>query len=185
MKKTLLNRISIVITENQRKRLSIIDGENFSVFIKHASKELAKNREETLLSNDEADFALKQYYSLAVLNPNNMHAVSASVDPYWHSHVLHTHAYADFCKRGIGYFMHHDPLDQDDPEKCKAVEDLYGYTLDILRVIYKRSINSQAWGNDVRMNRICWHFSNSSPATDAILPADPRFEEVRKRYSLA
>ncbi|MER5931207.1 hypothetical protein [Streptomyces sp. NPDC002054] len=36
-------------------------------------------------------------------------APSQQVDPGWHTFMLHTQEYADFCEREFGYFVHHAP----------------------------------------------------------------------------
>lgn len=165
MKRTLLGTIGITLSPLLEQRLLVIDEHDFGIFLKHAEKEIRKAGGVPILNRDEAEYALKQYYALATVNSNNMHAVSAIVDPYWHSHVLHTKNYAKFCDDAIGYFMHHDPLDEDDTQKVKLVEGLYGYTLGILDTIFPGNVNRQAWPEDVVANRICFHFGNTSPHT--------------------
>ncbi|AWK12773.1 hypothetical protein DDQ41_07540 [Streptomyces spongiicola] len=36
-------------------------------------------------------------------------APSASVDPGWHTFLLHSVEYARWCERNFGYFLHHAP----------------------------------------------------------------------------
>ncbi|MFE7928524.1 hypothetical protein ACFU6S_07255 [Streptomyces sp. NPDC057456] len=36
-------------------------------------------------------------------------APSQQVDPGWHTLILHTGWYADWCERSFGYFLHHQP----------------------------------------------------------------------------
>lgn len=36
-------------------------------------------------------------------------APSPDVDAFWHTFILHTRDYADFCQRHLGRFMHHEP----------------------------------------------------------------------------
>ncbi|OSM02162.1 glycine-rich domain-containing protein [Magnetofaba australis] len=36
---------------------------------------------------------------------------SQAVDVAWHEFILFTRTYADFCKRGFGYFLHHTPTE--------------------------------------------------------------------------
>ncbi|MEH0544617.1 hypothetical protein QA802_16445 [Streptomyces sp. B21-105] len=36
-------------------------------------------------------------------------APSRLVDPGWHTLILHTGWYADWCQRSFGYFLHHQP----------------------------------------------------------------------------
>lgn len=44
-------------------------------------------------------------------NPNLALAPSMAVDLGWHAFVLHTAAYAAFCQRIAGRFIHHEPTD--------------------------------------------------------------------------
>ncbi|MEX0931515.1 MAG: hypothetical protein WDZ88_02075 [Candidatus Paceibacterota bacterium] len=171
MKKTLVDTVGIILTPLQKRRLHIIDNHDFSIFLKHAEKEIRKAGGEPTLNPSEAEYALKQYYALATLNPNNMHAVSVAVDPYWHSHILHTKSYAQFCQDGIGYYMHHDPLDETDIEKGKLVEGIYEYTLKILDTIFPNSVNLESWPKDALNNRICWHFGSSTPQ-ESVFPTN-------------
>ena len=53
--------------------------------------------------------ALK-YLQLVADNPGAGYAVSPEVDNGWHGFILHTRAYAAFCKELTdGSFIHHDP----------------------------------------------------------------------------
>ena len=36
---------------------------------------------------------------------------SQAVDEAWHTFILSTHLYANFCRRGFGYFLHHTPAE--------------------------------------------------------------------------
>jgi hypothetical protein len=43
-------------------------------------------------------------------------APSELVDVGWHTFILHTREYAEFCVRVAGRFLHHVPTDEDDPD---------------------------------------------------------------------
>lgn len=45
------------------------------------------------------------------LNPDKALSPSAPVDPGWHAFLTYTRAYADFCRRVAGRFIHHTPTD--------------------------------------------------------------------------
>lgn len=36
---------------------------------------------------------------------------SAALDEMWHHFILHTRAYADYCLKFLGRFVHHNPTD--------------------------------------------------------------------------
>jgi hypothetical protein len=42
-------------------------------------------------------------------NPDEKLAPSRTVDLGWHTFILHTHEYAEFCNRVAGRFVHHVP----------------------------------------------------------------------------
>lgn len=41
---------------------------------------------------------------------DKVHAPSESIDPAWHSFVLHTEQYEAFCLDRLGRFIHHRPM---------------------------------------------------------------------------
>jgi hypothetical protein len=51
---------------------------------------------------------LQRYFELATLG-YNFELCAADVDRIWHEMILHTPAYAAFCKRAFGYYLHHVP----------------------------------------------------------------------------
>jgi hypothetical protein len=73
--------------------------------------------------------ALKRYYLIAGFDGDNPHALSDKVDPFWHSHILFTEDYDRFCRKTMGAFMHHDPLDHRRQHDVRHVQRLYRYTM--------------------------------------------------------
>ncbi|MCW2901780.1 MAG: hypothetical protein JWO67_4045 [Streptosporangiaceae bacterium] len=55
-------------------------------------------------------------------NPTAGLSPSALVDIGWHTFILHTSDYADFCGRTAGRFMHHNPTDGDTPLNASVLE---------------------------------------------------------------
>jgi hypothetical protein len=47
-------------------------------------------------------------------------APSELVDIGWHTFVLYTRDYAEFCRQVAGRFLHHTPTDEDDPTASGA-----------------------------------------------------------------
>lgn len=186
--KMLAQTIAIAITCQQRRKLEKIDAENYAPVLKKARKDVAALGKRFEVSDDELVYALKQYYSLAALNPHNMHAVSDVVDPLWHAHVLHTAKYGRFCEESIGYFMHHEPLDHEDAEKLSAVKDVYEYTLEILNVLFAGHVNLTCWPAAIGPDRlICWHFNitkQPDKPVEACWEPDARFAETRKKFGI-
>lgn len=56
--------------------------------------------------------AFLQWFSLIPsLTKGKALQMLASVDKIWHSMILHTKFYRTFCKKYIGYYVDHNPLD--------------------------------------------------------------------------
>lgn len=54
-------------------------------------------------------------------NPGAKLAPSNATDPGWHAFILHTRAYAEFCHRVAGRFIHHLPIMNDDIRSGNAL----------------------------------------------------------------
>ena len=186
--KKISDGIKIDLTPIQRGRLQQLDARDLSPFIKHAETSLRKQGLPVLVAASEAEYALKQYYALAAINPNNLHAVSHVVDPYWHSHILHTKEYGRFCYEVLGYHMHHDPLDHTDTDKANDVLRVYSYTLDILRQLFGDAVNPQCYPpNLARAEMVCLHYNCDAICgpDSALYQPDERFAGLRERLALA
>ena len=65
------------------------------------------------LSDKEVDSiltGLKQFfYANCICKGKSVGMPSRSVDYAWHKFILHTKAYQQFCKKNIGWFVHHTP----------------------------------------------------------------------------
>jgi hypothetical protein len=164
------------VTPFHLEKLAEIDRTDFSGVVRKTRFDLAAMdihpTEEQLA---EGLLGLKQYYAIAVLDPMNMHAVSDGVDPYWHSHILHTQQYADFCQRVVGGFMHHVPLDHAREADVAAVGRLYAYTIACLNRFFWR-VNEDHFPSvlpDARL--ICFHGARyENPLRDhALMPFNP------------
>ena len=51
----------------------------------------------------------KEFLALCKATPDETHEPTADVDEVWHTHILFTEDYADFCADYFGYFLHHKP----------------------------------------------------------------------------
>ncbi|MFD9887978.1 glycine-rich domain-containing protein [Amycolatopsis sp. NPDC059027] len=56
-------------------------------------------------------------------------APSATVDIGWHTFILHTREYAEFCDRIAGRFIHHVPHDEDDDSSGTPLRDVMRRTV--------------------------------------------------------
>lgn len=80
--------------------------------------------------------ALRRYHIIACLDPHNPHAVSASLDPFWHSQILFTTDYFKFCEETLGTYMHHIPVDPEKIEEARAIRPQYEYTCNLHKEIF-------------------------------------------------
>ncbi|HJV84401.1 MAG TPA: hypothetical protein VJ698_02915 [Noviherbaspirillum sp.] len=63
-------------------------------------------------SSEQADHferEYKRFLALVVKYPEETIVPSASVDKFWHAHILDTMKYAADCEKVFGYFLHHYP----------------------------------------------------------------------------
>lgn len=120
------------LTPWHRARIQMIEDEDYSG-VRRKTKEMYPSLSEAML--DEGIEALKAYYAIALVDPLNEHAVAPEIDLFWHSHILHTKQYADFCQRVFGEFLHHTPLNHTDDVEVREVRDLYDYTVGVYRAL--------------------------------------------------
>lgn len=123
--RSLVSCIIMPLHDQHVLRLSEIDSEDFSGVRRKVAEhflEIGKPVSDDYI--DRGIFALKQYYAMIVVDPMNIHAMSRQVDPFWHSHILHTRQYMDFCDRVTGEYIHHYPLDQQNVVQIGALRPI-------------------------------------------------------------
>lgn len=139
----LMETIAVRMSSRQKVSVLRIDSEDFSGVVRKTKEELEKAG--VKLTEDyigRGILSLKQYYALPIFDPLNMHAVSDTIDPFWHAHILHTEQYMSFCDEAIGVYMHHDPLDHGVREEVAHVRFLYGYTRKVMDQLFA-SVDSE------------------------------------------
>jgi hypothetical protein len=62
-----------------------------------------------------------------------------SIDKLWHSFILHTKLYREFCDRFFGRYLDHDPLDRNDLEMSK--KQYARFTLSTLRAEFGADVH--------------------------------------------
>lgn len=156
--KTLASTIKLELDSFHRERVAQIDDEDFSGVERKVREELAK---QGIIATpeflEEGILALKQYYAVALFDPNNQHAVSDVIDPFWHAHILHTKQYMAFGERVFGQYIHHTPLNHADRDEVARVAQLYTYTAEVYRDMFSY-VNPDFYPvnlPDVRL--ICFH----------------------------
>lgn len=182
MSLSILSGLKVSVGAEHRRRLAIIDDEDYSGVIRKTREILEVGRQSPVSDQylKKGVLALKQYYAIALLDPANGHAISAAVDPFWHAHLLHSRQYATFCDKAVGEFMHHIPLDRSNEAQMENIRVLYGYTIEVLNKIFLPSeIDRNFWPPGIMdLHLICWHFGNSVAYPDVqhlrMFEPDPR-----------
>lgn len=152
-----LDSFDIELSEFHLKKIQEIDHFDFSTTLKKVENDLGNISKEFLKKGLEN---LKRYYAVALLDPNNEHAVSSSVDPFWHSHILHTKEYIHFTQEIFNQYIHHEPLDKNNPSAVNKIEELYDYTLNVYSKIFKH-VDKEWWpdrkGDSTHGPVVCKH----------------------------
>lgn len=170
---TLMSTIKTELTPFHQERIAQIDAEDFSHVERKVREELAKQgitpSQEFI---DAGILALKQYYAVALLDPVNQHAVSDTIDPFWHAHILHTKRYFAFGEKIFGQYIHHTPLDHADRDEVARVGRLYAFTAQVYRQMFSY-VNPDFYPvelPDVRL--ICYHYDIHDPqvVSNALFP---------------
>lgn len=69
----------------------------------------------------EHERELKRYLALCAIYPEqNFHMFSNSVDNLWHTFLIFTKDYKNFCKNVAGKFLHHVPIENKSEEDVSA-----------------------------------------------------------------
>ena len=92
--------------------------------------------------------ALTPYYVAALSHLSEGHAgpIYKIVDEMWHTHILRTRDYADFCATKFGRFIHHETLHQPSesapPQQNADFFRDYGLSVESLAGIYRRKLEA-------------------------------------------
>ena len=69
----------------------------------------------------------QRFMALIIGGHHGLGMFSAAIDQLWHSHILHTHLYEDFCLSLHGAFIHHIPqLIQKAQGQCTVCQSCKG-----------------------------------------------------------
>lgn len=162
--KPLVMSINIPLGPHQRRAVERVDAEDFSSVIKKVADDLKKIG---IIATPEylkrGEYALKQYHVVALLDPRNEHAISDTLDPFWHAQILHTRKYVEFCNETMGHYIHHEPLDHNDTDAVAHLRKLYPYTCGRLTEIFG-FLDSEFFPNPVPDSRlVCRHCQGLNP----------------------
>lgn len=109
-------------TINQEEAIKNIMNYPMVDIVKRCQKDYNYTNEDMVILERE----LKRYLILSTFNKKNglgSGMYSKDVDNLWHSFILFTHEYANFCKRYANHFLHHIPETNPikTPEKLEEV----------------------------------------------------------------
>ncbi|MET7682831.1 hypothetical protein [Streptomyces sp. NPDC005423] len=94
------------VTTRTRTRRSLISAAEFDMLGAFCADEYGMER---CVADRVVDQALALVHVMGSSGAGADMAPSRLVDPGWHTLVLHTEWYADWCVRQFGYFLHHRP----------------------------------------------------------------------------
>jgi hypothetical protein len=92
------------------------------------------------------ELELKRYFILCATQDGRL-GMRGPVDNIWHTFLLFTEEYADFCHRVAGRFLHHIPESHkgQSPEERLASAKNYGATLNAYREVFGTPAPSDLW----------------------------------------
>jgi hypothetical protein len=120
-----INSVKVPFNYVHYLALQMIDMHNYTLIRKTVSQEHPDYSSDYL---DAGILYLKRYYAIHILDPLNPPAMSRPVDPFWHTHVLYSEDYVNFCNKVFGEYLHHIPLLFEDKMAVAFVRDMYIHT---------------------------------------------------------
>lgn len=111
-----MNSLETGMRNSASKLMMTIKSHDFGKVVKSYKKEHEIDDEEAGLIL----FQLQRWLTLCILYPDKNYAIGAKVDAMWHTFILFTKDYEDFCRDVAGFFIHHLPdVDDDDDDANK------------------------------------------------------------------
>lgn len=81
--------------------------------------------EQGLAPFDEAVAEFKRFLILVATQDKPLAVTNKSVDHLWHTFLIHSKSYADFCEEAFGEFIHHQPHSMRFPVPLSAISDVF------------------------------------------------------------
>ncbi|MBT2418370.1 hypothetical protein J7F01_41045 [Streptomyces sp. ISL-22] len=89
-----------------RRGRELVTADEFEMLAAFCADEYNMDR---VLADRVMDQALAMIFVMGTTRSGDVMAPSQVVDPGWHTAILHTEWYADFCQQNFGYLLHHHP----------------------------------------------------------------------------
>jgi hypothetical protein len=96
----------------------------------------------------EYEKELKRYLVLCASNPNINYIMKGPVDKLWHTFIIFTHEYADFCNQVAGHFIHHVPSAGQEKQSKPKKPDRF---VEDYRKLFHKSPPRRAWPSRVNL----------------------------------
>jgi hypothetical protein len=85
----------------------------------------AADHQASLEAAETLERELKRFLVLCALHPGKPYGMAGPVDELWHTFLLFSRLYADFCDKVAGRFIHHEPADKDCPDEPQKLANGY------------------------------------------------------------
>jgi hypothetical protein len=88
---------------------------------------------------------LKRYLVLRVLHPNTRYAMAGPTDGFWHTFLIFTRKYAQFCQQVGGRFLHHTPAVSESTRELRQLQKDYEVFCRDYSLVFKEPPSSPVW----------------------------------------
>jgi len=78
-----------------------------------------------LTSFDDALAEFKRFLILVARHDAPLAVTNKSVDHLWHTFLIHSKSYAEFCEQAFGEFVHHQPHSAQFPVPLSAISNVF------------------------------------------------------------
>lgn len=82
----------------------------------------------------EHEQELKKFLVLCSLQDDRSYGISEEIDQFWHTFIVFTRSYSEFCREVCGRFIHHSPAENNRDIPVAEKQAMYRCTLDAYRV---------------------------------------------------
>lgn len=111
----------------------------------------AKRYRQPIEDVSELKNSLLQWLAIAAVYPSRQYSITGPIDNLWHTLILDTRKYTDFCNRCLGGYLHHVPSTSDDIEYEYRDEDDPAYYPNGKRIPEWIKLPSDALENYIRL----------------------------------
>jgi hypothetical protein len=133
---------------------NLVSADLFDRLVDRLAADESLSREDALRVMEQTLMFLK----MCADHPQETLAPTKAVDPGWHTFILHTEDYAEFCTRVAGRFIHHRPMAEGESGAGEALRR----TVELLRTT-KHRMDAGMWSVDEAKCNQCHSGCHDSP----------------------